>query len=238
MRTDVEQSLATRIKYKAKDNLTAGEHSAPKALMARVIKPADKESGVVVLGMADYLQEAERQLQNGSPTAFLMSIPWMKLSVLSQQRFMICITERSSTSTHIGSSCPESPDWQGIICCLRFISLELWEGELCHQATRRRETSRNTLCQSFSLATGSTAAGNPSRQDRLSESTENPLNVERRLAFRHSGCFIPVHVYQHSPQGGHRDLAAAHVLNQRSVCDSPTEDLCSLIEVILKNNIN
>ena len=62
VRTDVEQSLATRIKYKAKDNLTAGELSALKALMTSVIKPADKESGVVVLGMADYLQEAERQL--------------------------------------------------------------------------------------------------------------------------------------------------------------------------------
>ena len=35
VRTDVEQSLAARRKYKAKDNLTAGERSALKALMAR-----------------------------------------------------------------------------------------------------------------------------------------------------------------------------------------------------------
>ena len=87
--------LATRRKYKAKDNLTACERSPLKALqlMARVdvaIKPADKGSEVVVpvLEKADYLQEAERQLGNGWEVSLRLYF------VFSYSRFF-CLVRRN-----------------------------------------------------------------------------------------------------------------------------------------------
>ena len=81
--------MATRRKYKANDNLTAGERSALKALIARedvAIKPADKGSEVVVLEKADYLQEAERQLGNGWEVSLRLHLCSHILDFLSGQK--------------------------------------------------------------------------------------------------------------------------------------------------------
>ena len=65
VRSDVEQDLTKRRKFKAKDNLTAAERQALEGLLTRediIIKPAEKGSAVAVMAKEDCLTEALRQL--------------------------------------------------------------------------------------------------------------------------------------------------------------------------------
>ena len=66
-RADVKQQLDVNQPKRCTDNLTSAQRIALHRLRQRtdvVIKPADKGSAVVVLSKEDYINEAERQLNN------------------------------------------------------------------------------------------------------------------------------------------------------------------------------
>ena len=66
-RMDVQRQLEANQFKRCTDNLTSNERIALCKLWQRwdvVIKPADKGSAVVVLSKKDYINEAERQLNN------------------------------------------------------------------------------------------------------------------------------------------------------------------------------
>ena len=69
VRTDVEHQLEVNKNKRCTDNLPSVERNALQNLRQRtdiVIKSADKGSAVVVLIKADYIKEADRQLNNQS----------------------------------------------------------------------------------------------------------------------------------------------------------------------------
>ena len=66
-RKDVQQQLEVNQLKRCCDNLTSNERIALRKLQQRtdvVIKPADKGSAVIILSKEDYINEAERQINN------------------------------------------------------------------------------------------------------------------------------------------------------------------------------
>ena len=65
--TDMEHQVDSINKKCCHDNLPSHQRKAVRKLRQHsdiIIKPADKDSTVVVLGKDDYIKEAERQLNN------------------------------------------------------------------------------------------------------------------------------------------------------------------------------
>ena len=176
----------------------------------------------MVLGKADYLQEAERQLGNGSHYRLLDVDPLdetVGVVKLSRQRFMARMPERSSTSTHSGSSCLERPGWQVFICCLRFISLDIQEGQLCCQTTRRRKTSRSMHVDHFLQPL-------VRQQPGILRGTTGFLNrLETLPTWKDGWLLVTLDVSSLYTNIPHEEgiEACRSVLNQRSVCDPPPE---------------
>ena len=228
-------------KYKAKDNLTAGDRSALKALMARedvVIKPADKGSGVVVLGKAGYLQEAESQLGNGSHYHFLDIDPLDETAGVVAAKVHDLHARKIFNKHTQRFLLPREPGLASFICCLRFISLEIQEGQqwTVSSTTRWRKTSRSMSIIFSSLWFDSSRESSKTRP--TSWINWKPSQRGKRAGSWSLWMFHPcIQTFPTSVEEGIEACRSAAVLNQRSVCDRPTEDLCSLIEVIFRNNV-
>ena len=235
VRTDVEQSLAARRKHKAKDNLTAGERSALKALMARedvVIKPADKGSGVVVLGKADYLLEAERQLGNGShyrlldgdPLDETVGVVAAKVHDLHARKIIDKHTQRFLL--------PREPR------LARFYLLPKIHKP--GNPGRPIVSSNNSPTENISQYVDHFLQPLVRQQPGILRDTTDFLNrLETLPTWKEGWLLVTLDVSSLYTNIPHEEgiEACRSVLNQRSVCDPPTEDLCSLIEVILTNNV-
>ena len=83
-RADVQQQLEANQLKRCTDNLTSNERIALRKLRQRrdvVIKPADKGSAVVVLSKEDYINEAERQLNDHAHYTKLNADPTLRFAV-------------------------------------------------------------------------------------------------------------------------------------------------------------
>ena len=234
VRRTVEQSLEARATWRAKDNISMDERRALKSLRERtdiVIKPADKESAVVIMSQEGYIAEVNRQLQNTKHYKLLDASPLMEITaeVTSVVRDLL---RRDVIDRHTQRFLlPREPR------LARFYILPKIHKE--GNPGRPILSSNNTPTESISQYVDHFLQPRVAEVPHIIRDTTDYLNRVASLPrFQPGWLLVTLDVSSLYTNIPHAEgvKACRDTLNKRTSYSPPTDDLCELIELILRRN--